>query len=167
MRLGLGEMWTAPGRSFLRLQALLGSALRVSGFGGAAARGLSAVTKLQAGWGGRGRRAGEPSDPRSRGCECVYIGLSQPAVSDFRPPLYQETCPLFSVNAGAGRELTPEPSWKAREILDSPALSLSPSFSWELHRPPLAIFCDLECCLLPSQSAVCVFLLVPEFQQGR
>ncbi|XP_064450028.1 pleckstrin homology domain-containing family A member 6 isoform X2 [Mirounga angustirostris] len=79
--------------------------------------------------------------------------------------LRKELC-ISSSNAVAARELTPEPSWKAREILDSLALSLSPSFSWELHRPPLAIFSDLECCFLPSQSAVCVFQLVPDFQHG-
>lgn len=156
--LGRGERWTAPDRALPVSARLCLAPLGVSR--GAAARGLSEVTKLPAGWGGR---VGEPSDPRNRGCECVYIGLSQPAVSDFRPPLYQETFPWFSVHAGAGRELTPEPSWKAREILDSPALSLTPSFSWELYRSPWAIFSSLECCFLPSQSAVCVFQLVPDF----
>lgn len=33
---------------------------------------------------GNARAAGKPSDPRNWGCECVYIGLGQPAVSDFR-----------------------------------------------------------------------------------
>lgn len=66
--------------------------------------------RVAGGVGREGTEAGEPSDPRSQGCECVYIGLGQPAVSDFRPPLYQESFPWFSVKAGAGRELTPEPS---------------------------------------------------------
>lgn len=134
--------------------------LRVSG--GATARGLSDVTKLQAGWGG----AGQPSD-RGAGSECVYIGFSQPAVSDFRPPLYQETFPWFSVNAGAERELTPEPSWKTGEILDSQALSLPPSFSREPHLLALAVFLDLEYCFIPSQSAAYVFQLGPDVQHGR
>ena len=41
-------------------------------------------------------RAGKPSDPRSRGCECIYIGLSQPAVSDFRLCFIGEFSLVFS-----------------------------------------------------------------------
>lgn len=96
---------------------------------------------------------------------CVYIGLSQPAVSDFRPLLYRENFPWFSVNTGAGRELTLESSWKTGEFLDFQALLVS--FSRELHLPLLAIFSDLEYCFIPSQSAICVFQLGPDFQHGR
>lgn len=41
-------------------------------------------------------RAGKPSDPRSRGCECIYIALSQPAVSDFRLCFIGEFSLVFS-----------------------------------------------------------------------
>ncbi|XP_054378467.1 pleckstrin homology domain-containing family A member 6 isoform X17 [Pongo abelii] len=71
----------------------------------------------------------------------------------------------FSVSAGARRELTPESSWKAGGILESQALSLSPSFSWALHPPPLAVFSDQKCCFTP-QSAVCVSQLGPDIQHG-
>lgn len=70
---------------------------------------------------GGGARAGRPSDPRSRGCECIYIALSQPAVSDFRLCFIGEFSG-FSVNAVAERKLTPEPSWKAEVGFPGPLL---------------------------------------------
>ncbi|XP_047305418.1 pleckstrin homology domain-containing family A member 6 isoform X20 [Homo sapiens] len=72
----------------------------------------------------------------------------------------------FSVSAGARRELTPESSWKAGGILESQALSLSPSFSWAVHPPPSAAFSDQKYCFTPSQSAVCVSQLGPDIWHG-
>lgn len=97
---------------------------------------------------------------------CLY--RIQPTCSfGFQTPALSGDFPWFSVNAGAERELTPEPSRKIGEILDSQALSLPPSFSREPHLLALAVFLDLEYCFIPSQSAAYVFQLGPDVQHGR
>ncbi|XP_055276050.1 pleckstrin homology domain-containing family A member 6 isoform X6 [Moschus berezovskii] len=105
-------------------------------------------------------RAGKPSDPRSWGCECIYIGLSQPAVSDFRLCFIGEFSLVFSQCCSREKADT-------RAFLEgwgnsgfpgpSPCLLPSQGRSHSRIRSVVRIL---------SQSTACVFQLGPGCQHG-
>lgn len=104
-------------------------------------------------------RAGKPLDPRSRGCECIYIGLSQPAVSDFRlcfigefSLVFSQCCSREKADTRAFLEGWADSGFPGPRLLPSQGRSHSPIGS---------------VVRILSQSTACVFQLGPGCQHGR